>query len=127
MTVISGDNAGAKNPSNATRHAANDAARAGRHVAGAVHDEFEALVADAEDLLKKTVDEAGSQGAAARLKLQAAIAKAKERIGAGADVLAAKGTRAAEATDDYVRASPWQALGMAAVVGLAIGVLLGRR
>ena len=29
--------------------------------------------------------------------------------------------------DDYVRASPWQALGVAALVGAAFGYLAGRR
>jgi ElaB/YqjD/DUF883 family membrane-anchored ribosome-binding protein len=34
---------------------------------------------------------------------------------------------AATATDDYVHEKPWQAIGVAAAVGLALGVLIGRR
>jgi ElaB/YqjD/DUF883 family membrane-anchored ribosome-binding protein len=30
-------------------------------------------------------------------------------------------------TADYVRDKPWQSLGIAAAVGLVVGVLLGRR
>jgi ElaB/YqjD/DUF883 family membrane-anchored ribosome-binding protein len=35
--------------------------------------------------------------------------------------------RAATVTDDYVHASPWQAIGVGLLVGLAAGALLMRR
>jgi ElaB/YqjD/DUF883 family membrane-anchored ribosome-binding protein len=35
--------------------------------------------------------------------------------------------RAATATDDYVHTSPWQAIGVGLLVGLAAGALLMRR
>lgn len=34
---------------------------------------------------------------------------------------------AARSADDYVRTSPWQAIGLIALVGLAAGYLLSRR
>jgi len=34
---------------------------------------------------------------------------------------------AARATDDYVHENPWRAVGVAAGVGLVIGLLIGRR
>ena len=34
---------------------------------------------------------------------------------------------AARATDDYVHSHPWQAIGIAAGIGVAIGLLLNRR
>jgi ElaB/YqjD/DUF883 family membrane-anchored ribosome-binding protein len=38
-----------------------------------------------------------------------------------------KAKAAAEATDTYVHENPWQAVGIAAGVGLVIGLLIGRR
>ena len=35
--------------------------------------------------------------------------------------------QALEAADRYVHAQPWEAIGIAAIAGLAMGVLLGRR
>ncbi|MDQ1316092.1 MAG: hypothetical protein QG662_2201, partial [Pseudomonadota bacterium] len=34
---------------------------------------------------------------------------------------------AAKATDEYVHVHPWQAIGVAASVGVVIGLLIGRR
>ena len=34
---------------------------------------------------------------------------------------------AAKATDDYVRDNPWQAVGIAAMAGLVLGILISRR
>ena len=33
----------------------------------------------------------------------------------------------ARATDDFVHDQPWKAVGVAAAIGLALGVLIGRR
>ncbi len=38
-----------------------------------------------------------------------------------------KGKEIAEDTDGYVRANPWQAVGIAAVVGLLAGMLIARK
>jgi ElaB/YqjD/DUF883 family membrane-anchored ribosome-binding protein len=35
--------------------------------------------------------------------------------------------KAARATDDYVHESPWTAVGVAACVGLLVGLIIGRR
>ena len=41
--------------------------------------------------------------------------------------LAARTRAAAKATDEYVHAHPWKAIGVGAGVGLVIGLLIGRR
>jgi ElaB/YqjD/DUF883 family membrane-anchored ribosome-binding protein len=38
-----------------------------------------------------------------------------------------QGRRAVRATDDYVHDNPWQAVSVAGVVGLLLGVLISRR
>ena len=42
-------------------------------------------------------------------------------------VLAGQATKAAAATDEYVNAQPWTAVGISAAVGLILGLLLARR
>ena len=61
--------------------------------------------------------------------------KLDKGIGSGADALlidledsiAPQGKAAARATDDYVHEHPWGAVGIAAAVGLVIGMLISRR
>ena len=43
------------------------------------------------------------------------------------EALLAKTKEAAQATDAYVHENPWNAVGVAAAIGLVIGWLLGRR
>ena len=52
---------------------------------------------------------------------------AKRGLGDASRVAMDKGRYAASATDDYVRANPWPAVGVALVTGLVAGVLIGRR
>ncbi len=42
-------------------------------------------------------------------------------------MVAAQTKVAAKATDDYVRANPWQAVGIAAAAGYVLGMLITRR
>jgi len=39
----------------------------------------------------------------------------------------AKTKAAAKATEDYVRANPWKAMGITAAVGFVLGILAARR
>ena len=92
-----------------------------------IHDAFDALVADAENLMSHTVDAVGNQAASARAKLRSTLVRTKEQIGSGAATVAKQSRMAAKATDVFVHDRPWQAVGIAAVLGLAIGALLARR
>jgi ElaB/YqjD/DUF883 family membrane-anchored ribosome-binding protein len=52
---------------------------------------------------------------------------AKVKIAAAEDAVKDRAKAAARATDDYVHAHPWKAVGTAAAVGIIIGMLIGRR
>jgi len=85
------------------------------------------VVADAEELLKATAGQAGEKLSNARMRAEDSIRAAKASI-ADAGQLAAEHTReAAKAADDYVRENPWAAVGIAAAVGILIGVLINRK
>jgi ElaB/YqjD/DUF883 family membrane-anchored ribosome-binding protein len=62
-----------------------------------------------------------------RVKVEAAIATAKKAIGEGADHVQRQARDAMKASDRYVHEQPWQAIGIAALAGLAVGFLVSRR
>ena len=85
------------------------------------------VVSDAEELIKATAGQAGEKVSNARSRVEESIRAAKEGI-SDAGHLAAEHTReAAKAADDYVRENPWTAVGIAAGVGILIGVLINRK
>jgi ElaB/YqjD/DUF883 family membrane-anchored ribosome-binding protein len=85
------------------------------------------VVTDAEELLRATAGHAGEKVAAARERAGQSIDAAKARI-SQAGYAAADQTRiAARATDDYVHENPWTAVGVAAAVGIVLGVLMSRK
>ena len=89
--------------------------------------DLKVVVADAEELLRATASQAGEKVVAARERIQASLATAKVKLSDAERALLEKSKLAAKATDEYVRENPWQAVGVAAVAGLVLGVLISRR
>ena len=89
--------------------------------------DLKVVVADAEELLRATASQAGEKVSAARERIQASLATAKVKLTEAEQALLEKSKLAAKATDEYVRENPWQAVGVAAVAGLVLGVLISRR
>lgn len=89
--------------------------------------DFKIVVADAEELLRATANQAGEKVAAARERIEESLHQAKVKLAEAEDVLIQKGRLAARATDEYVHENPWRAVGIGAGVGLIIGLLIGRR
>ena len=89
--------------------------------------DFKIVVSDAEELLKATASQAGEKVTVARERIQDSLHNAKIKLAEAEDVIVQKGKQAARATDDYVQENPWRAVGIAAGVGLIIGLLVGRR
>ncbi|MGE5385324.1 MAG: DUF883 family protein [Betaproteobacteria bacterium] len=89
--------------------------------------DLKVVVADAEEILRATAGAAGDKVGEMRQKIEARLRDAKERLADAEAVVVDKAKAAAAATDDFVHEQPWKAVGVAAAVGLAIGVLIGRR
>ena len=89
--------------------------------------ELKAVVADVEELLKITANQAGEKLGAARSKAEESLKSAKTWLAKEEEVLKAKATSAAKATDEYVRANPWKAVGIGALAGFVLGLLVSRR
>jgi ElaB/YqjD/DUF883 family membrane-anchored ribosome-binding protein len=79
-------------------------------------DDLKAVIADAEELLRSTADQAGPKVQEVRARAEESLRVAREHLaGAGAEL------------DSQVRANPWAAVGIAAGVGLVLGILLSRK
>jgi len=78
--------------------------------------ELRNVIADAEDLLRATADQTGP-------KVQEVRARAEESLRAAREHLQGAGKQ----LDSQVRDNPWAAVGVAAGIGLLIGVLLARK
>lgn len=89
--------------------------------------DFKVVIADAEALIKATANQGGEAVVNLRAKAEESLAAAKVKLSEAQDALVEKGKIAAQATDDYVHEKPWHAVGIAAGVGLVVGLLIGRR
>jgi ElaB/YqjD/DUF883 family membrane-anchored ribosome-binding protein len=89
--------------------------------------EFKSLMTDAEALIKATEDHPGEAINSIRNKAMETLAGAKESLSSVEDKLIDKAKLAAEGADDFVHRNPWEAVGVAAGLGLLIGLFIGRR
>lgn len=89
--------------------------------------DFKVVVADAEALIRATANQGGEAFATLRTRAEESLAVAKEKMAEAQDALIEKSKVAAKATDEYVHENPWTSVGVAAGVGLVIGLLIGRR
>jgi ElaB/YqjD/DUF883 family membrane-anchored ribosome-binding protein len=90
-------------------------------------EDFSAVLAEAEDMLKRAATETGDKARDLRNQVEAKLLTAKLRLQEleGQAIDGAKA--AARATDDYVHDNPWQAIGVAAAVGFLVGLVISRR
>jgi ElaB/YqjD/DUF883 family membrane-anchored ribosome-binding protein len=82
------------------------------------------LVSDAEELFKATATHAGEKITVARQKIEQSLIEGKRALADAETTLLNRSKECAEIADDYVRENPWGAVGIAAAVGLAIGLLI---
>ena len=82
------------------------------------------LIADAEELLRATASQAGEKITEARQKIEQSLVEGKKALADAEKTLLAKSKECAEMADDYVRENPWTAVGVAAGVGLVLGLLM---
>ncbi len=89
-------------------------------------EDLKQVIHDAEELLKATAGQAGENIARVRAKAEASLHSARERLaelgGSGAERVREKAGQA----NAYVHDNPWIAVGAGAVVGLLVGLLVGR-
>ncbi len=106
----------------AGREAASDLRRRAGHVTDYASDELRAFLADVEDLVKRVGNVSDADVARARAKVVGALGEVRRLTNDTADSLRERARAAAEQADDYVRERPWTAIGLAASIGLIVGV-----
>lgn len=85
------------------------------------------LMADADEIVKAMASATGEKAVELADKLRINMRNAKDKLADVQVAVADKAKVAARVTDDYVHDNPWQAVGIAAGVGLLLGLLIGRR
>ncbi|OGB33592.1 MAG: hypothetical protein A3F78_01780 [Burkholderiales bacterium RIFCSPLOWO2_12_FULL_61_40] len=90
-------------------------------------EDFGSMLTEAEVLLKRSGNESGDTARALRSEVEAKLLAAKLRL-QELEGKAIDGAKAAQkATNAYVHENPWQSIGIAAAVGLVVGLLMNRR
>lgn len=89
-------------------------------------DDLKAVVHDAEQLLRETENQAGERIEEIRARATESLGSARERLRVAGANLGTRAKAAGRSADDYVHENPWPAIGIAAGIGLLLG-LLGRR
>ena len=85
------------------------------------------VVEDAEELLRETAGLAGERVSEVRERASDSLRSAREQLGTLEQEVLTRAKEAARDADGYVREHPWQAVGIAAGVGLLLGILISRR
>ena len=88
-------------------------------------EDFNAVVAKAEQFLQSASREGEHQTGALRSKVARQLSLAKDHLRDVEDAVAGKARATARATDAFVHENPWQTLGAGAGLGVALGVLIG--
>ena len=78
---------------------------------------------DAEDLIKAKAEDIKDKTGGARLRLKATLNSAKETC----EAFEERAVNGVKAADRAVRTNPYPTVGIALGIGLALGILIGRR
>ncbi len=84
-------------------------------------------IADAEELLKLTANQAGEGTAQLRERVRNRLTKARAEVVRLQQATVEKAKAAGHVTDVYVHENPWKSVGIAAGIGLVVGLLISRR
>lgn len=89
--------------------------------------DLKTVMEDAEALLKATSTLTGEKIQEVRARAEESLRQAKVRLSEVEEEAMRRAREVAEAADEYVRENPWQSVGIAAGIGLVVGLLLARR
>jgi ElaB/YqjD/DUF883 family membrane-anchored ribosome-binding protein len=90
-------------------------------------DDFAKVVSDTEALLRSLANVSGDKAIAMRESVEANLDSAKARLRELQGSVTDKATDVARQADDYVHENPWTAIGVAAAVGVILGLLISNR
>jgi ElaB/YqjD/DUF883 family membrane-anchored ribosome-binding protein len=96
-------------------------------VAALANGQVKSFLDNVENLVTalKNVDSPDAEKLRAKVKL--ALAAAKSAVSDTAAQIRTQAQQVGKRTDTYIHNNPWQVVGIAALIGLAVGVFAGRR
>ncbi|MGB6306288.1 MAG: hypothetical protein WBF89_00745 [Steroidobacteraceae bacterium] len=97
--------------------------RAGRHANGTINHFIDSV----EDLTTALKDVESPEIAKVRAKVKLALIAAKSAAADTASQIRTQARQIGTRTDGFVRDNPWQVIGVAAMVGIAVGILAAAR
>ena len=89
--------------------------------------DLKTVMQDAEALLKATSTQTGERIQEVRARAEESLRQARARLTQVEEDALKQAREVADATEEYVRENPWQSVGIAAGVGLLLGLLISRR
>lgn len=89
--------------------------------------DLKTVMQDAEALLKATSTLTGEKIQEVRARAEESLRQAKVRLTEVEEEAMRRAKEIASAADEYVHENPWQSVGIAAGIGLVVGLLLARR
>jgi ElaB/YqjD/DUF883 family membrane-anchored ribosome-binding protein len=98
-----------------------------RKVGEFANGQLNSFLSSVEDLTNALKDVESPDIARVRTKVKLALVAAKSAVSDTASQIRSQAEQVGERTDTFVRDNPWQVIGIAAVVGLAVGMLASRR
>ena len=94
-------------------------------------EDFGVVIEDSQQLLRALASAPGERAQAIRGDLERKLGEARKRLDDLQESALERGRAAVQQTDEYVHENPWQSIavgaGVAALIGIAIGVLLADR
>ena len=90
-------------------------------------EDLQAVVRDAEALLKATAAETSEKIQESRERATDSLRQAKARLNDSEEGVLRNAREAVDKATSYVKDNPWQSLGIVAAVGVIVGLILRRR
>ncbi len=85
------------------------------------------FIDNVQDLTDALKDVDTPEIARVKAKVKIALAAAKSAISDGAAQVRSQARQVTKTTDTFVRDNPWQVVGIAALIGIAVGIIATRR
>jgi ElaB/YqjD/DUF883 family membrane-anchored ribosome-binding protein len=102
-------------------------AQAARKVGEFANGQVNNFLDSVEDLTNALKDVDSPDIARVRTKVKLALVAAKSAASDTVSQIRTQAQEVGQRTDTFVRDNPWQVIGIAAVIGLAVGILASRR
>lgn len=98
-----------------------------RNVKDYANGQINNFIENVEDLTDSLKNIDTPEIARVKAKVKIALAAAKSALADGAAQVRTQARQVSKTTDTYVRDNPWQVVGIAALIGLTVGILVSRR